>query len=59
MPDGTDDVNGTNVTVAGANATHVERDESGAVFWTDDGVTRGVVADLSREALVDLATEVR
>jgi outer membrane lipoprotein-sorting protein len=59
LPDGTDDVNGTNVTVAGANATHVERDESGAVFWTDDGVTRGVVADLSREALVDLATEVR
>ena len=51
--------NGTSVTVDGANATYVDRDEGGVVFWTDDGVTRGVAADLPREELVELAEDVR
>lgn len=51
--------NGTTVTVDGANATYVERDGGGFVYWTDDGVTRGVAADLSREELLDLASDVR
>jgi anti-sigma factor RsiW len=51
--------NGTSVTVDGANATYVERESGGVVYWTDDGVTRGVAADLSREDLLDLASSVR
>ena len=51
--------NGTSVTVDGADATYVERDEGGAVFWTEDGLTRGVAADVSREELVELAEDVR
>ena len=51
--------NGTSVTVDGANATYVERDGGGFVYWTDDGVTRGVAADLPREELLDLASGVR
>lgn len=51
--------NGTRVTVDGANATYVDRDEGGVVFWTDDGVTRGVAADLPREEVVELAEDVR
>jgi outer membrane lipoprotein-sorting protein len=51
--------NGTSVTVAGENATYVERDGGGFVYWTDDGVTRGVAADLSRAALLELASDVR
>lgn len=56
LPYGAGDVDGTNVTVDGANATYVERDGPNAVVWTDGGVTRAVVADLSREQLVDLAS---
>jgi outer membrane lipoprotein-sorting protein len=51
--------NGTTVTVDGANATYVERESGGVVYWTDDGVTRGVAADLPREDLIDLASGVR
>ena len=51
--------NGTSVTVDGADATYVERDEGGAVFWTEGGLTRGVAADVSREELVELAEDVR
>ena len=50
--------NGTQVTVAGENATYVERDGGGFVYWTDDGITRGVAADLSRDALLDIASDV-
>ena len=57
LPDETE--NGTSVTVDGANATYVERDGGGFVYWTDDGVTRGVAADLPRGELVDLASGVR
>lgn len=46
---------GESVTVAGANATYVERDDGGAVIWNDDGVTRAVVGDLPRDELVALA----
>jgi outer membrane lipoprotein-sorting protein len=53
------DATRTNVTVAGENATYVDAGDGGAVVWTDDGVTRAVVADLDRGTLVDLATEVR
>ncbi|WP_436929882.1 DUF4367 domain-containing protein [Halosimplex halobium] len=49
---------GENVTVAGANATYVERDDGAAVVWDDDGVTRAVVGDLPRGELVDLAERV-
>lgn len=48
-----------NVTVAGANATYVDMGDRAAVVWTDDEVTRAVVADLSRDELVDLAADVR
>jgi len=51
--------NGTTVTVDGENATYVERDGGGFVYWTDDGVTRGVAADLPREGLLDIAGDVR
>jgi outer membrane lipoprotein-sorting protein len=51
--------NATSVTVDGANATYVEREGGGVVYWTDDGITRGVAADLPREALLDLASGVR
>lgn len=54
--------NGTSVTVDGENATYVEREDGGTggvVYWTDDGVTRGVAADLPREDLLDLASDVR
>lgn len=51
--------NGTSVTVDGADATYVERDEGGVVYWTDDGITRGVATDLPREELVALAEDVR
>jgi outer membrane lipoprotein-sorting protein len=51
--------NGTSVTVDGADATYVERDEGGAVLWTEGGLTRGVAADVSREELVELAEDVR
>lgn len=51
---------GESVTVAGANATYVERGDRSAVVWeTDDGVTRAVVGDLPRERLVELAEAVR
>jgi outer membrane lipoprotein-sorting protein len=53
------DATRTNVTVAGENATYVDAGDGAAVVWTDDGVTRAVVADLDRETLVDLATAVR
>ena len=49
---------GETVTVAGANATYVERDDGAAVVWDDDGVTRAVVADLPRDELVALAERV-
>jgi|GEM_PF-223735 len=45
------------VTVAGADATYVDRDDGAAVVWEDDGVTRAVVADLPRSELVALADE--
>ena len=51
--------NGTSVTVDGADATYVKRDEGGAVLWTEDGLTRGVAADLPREELIELAEDVR
>ena len=51
--------NGTSVTVDGADATYVERDEGGAVLWTEDGLTRGVAADVSRDELLALASDVR
>mgnify|MGYP000047143565 CR=1 FL=1 len=54
--------NGTSVSVDGGNATYVEREDGGTggvVYWTDDGVTRGVAADLPREDLLDLASDVR
>jgi hypothetical protein len=53
------ETNGTSVTVAGADATYVEREAGGAVYWTDDGVTRGVAADLPRERLLELAESLR
>ena len=46
--------NGTSVTVDGEDATAVEREDRTVVFWTDDGVTTGVVV----EGSVDDATEV-
>ncbi|ELZ29209.1 hypothetical protein C475_03294 [Halosimplex carlsbadense 2-9-1] len=49
---------GESVTVAGTNATYVERDDGSAVVWDDDGVTRAVVGDLPREELVELAERV-
>ncbi|QLH76352.1 DUF4367 domain-containing protein [Halosimplex rubrum] len=49
---------GESVTVAGANATYVDRDDGAAVVWEDDGVTRAVVADLPRDELVALAESV-
>ncbi|WP_436908149.1 DUF4367 domain-containing protein [Halosimplex marinum] len=49
---------GESVTVAGANATYVERDDGAAVVWDDGGVTRTVVGDLPRAELVDLAERV-
>jgi len=53
------ETNGTSVTVAGADATYVEREAGGAVYWTDDGATRGVAADLPRERLLELAESLR
>jgi Ser/Thr protein kinase RdoA (MazF antagonist) len=47
--------NGTDVTVAGRDATYVEFGDRAAVVWETDGVTRAVVADLSQAALVDVA----
>jgi len=49
---------GESVTVAGANATYVERDDGSAVVWDDDGVTRAVVGGLPRAELVELAERV-
>ncbi|WP_135365829.1 LolA family protein [Halosimplex halophilum] len=46
---------GEPVTVAGTNATYVERGDGAAVVWEDEGVTRAVVGDLPRADLVDLA----
>lgn len=51
--------NGTSVTVNGENATYVDLGDRGAVVWTDDGVTRAVVADLPQSDLVALAERVR
>ena len=45
---------GESVTVDGEDATAVEREDRTVVFWTDDGVTTGVVV----EGSVDDATEV-
>ncbi|WP_436927710.1 DUF4367 domain-containing protein [Halosimplex amylolyticum] len=50
---------GETVTVNGANATYVERDDRSAVVWETDGVTRAVVGDLPREELIGLAEAVR
>lgn len=47
------------VTVDGANATYVELDDRAAVVWERGGVTRAVVADRDRAALVALAERVR
>jgi outer membrane lipoprotein-sorting protein len=53
------DATRSNITVAGEAATYVDASDSAAVVWTNDGVTRAVVADLDRETLVDLAEELR
>jgi outer membrane lipoprotein-sorting protein len=50
---------GENVTVAGENATYVDRDDGSAVVWETDGVTRAVVGDLPRADLIDLAEVLR
>ncbi|PSQ20919.1 hypothetical protein BRD06_11885 [Halobacteriales archaeon QS_9_67_15] len=50
---------GVNVTVAGENATYVDRDDRSAVVWETDGVTRAVVGDLPRADLIDLAEALR
>jgi len=52
---GANGTQGETVTVAGANATYVDRDGGAAVIWEDDGVTRAVVGDLPRDELVALA----
>ncbi|MEF8851863.1 MAG: hypothetical protein V5A44_07930 [Haloarculaceae archaeon] len=51
--------NGTQVAVAGENATYVAGEDGGFVYWTDDGVTRGVAGDLPRADLLELASDVR
>ncbi|MFO7833431.1 MAG: hypothetical protein R6V31_05105 [Halohasta sp.] len=50
---------GTSVTVDGADATTVERDDRSVVFWTDDEVTTGVVVDGSVDDAVSIAEEIR
>ena len=58
-PYGLNATTGENVTVAGEPATYVERDDGAAIVWEVGDVTRAVVGDLSREALLDLAEHVR
>jgi len=50
--------NGTTVTVAGYDGTHITRDGRAAVIWEQNGVTRAVIADEPRAALVELAERV-
>jgi len=59
VPYGLNASEGENVTVAGENATYVDRDDGSAVVWETDGVTRAVVGDLPRADLVDLAEVLR
>lgn len=58
-PYGLNATTGENVTVAGEQATYVDREDGAAVVWETDGVTRAVAGDLAREALLDLAETVR
>ena len=50
---------GTSVTVDGEDATAVERDDRSIVFWTDEGVTTGVVVEGSVDDAVSVAEEIR
>ncbi|EMA29435.1 LolA family protein [Haloarcula japonica] len=49
--------NGTAVQVNGRNATAVERDDRAVVYWTEDGVTTGVVVEGTTEEAVAVAEE--
>ena len=50
---------GTSVTVDGEDATAVEREDRSIVFWTDEGVTTGVVVEGSVDDAVSVAEEIR
>ena len=50
---------GTSVSVNGEDATAVEREDRSTVFWTEDGVTTGVVVEGSVDDAVAVAEEIR
>lgn len=53
-----DDVeNGTAVQVNGQDATAIEREDRAVVYWTEDGVTTGVVVEGTTEEAVAVAEE--